>query len=176
MKIIQAAQSVLQDALIYLRQIDRNTYTQNIPLLSDSTIGQHTRHFIEFYQCLLSQSGDGTINYDLRRREKTIEEDPGVAAQQIIEIMLQLQEEEWSRTCTIEADYSLNQPDRVSIITSLDRELMYNIEHTIHHLALIKVGLKLVFPDLDLPAHFGVAPSTIKYQQAHQQDEHFVTP
>lgn len=51
---------------------------------------------------------------------------------------------------------------------------MYNIEHTIHHLALIKVGLKLVYPDLDLPNHFGVAPSTIKFQQAQLQDERVV--
>ncbi|HPG06671.1 MAG TPA: hypothetical protein P5275_19170 [Saprospiraceae bacterium] len=174
MKIVQAAQAVLQDALIYLRQIDRHTYALPIPLLSNSTIGQHTRHFIEFYQCLLSQSQPGTINYDLRRREKSIEEDPAVAAQQIVEIMLELQEQDWVKSCSIEADYSLGQPKGILIPTSLERELMYNIEHTIHHLALIKVGLKLVYPDLDLPNHFGVAPSTIKFQQAQLQDERVV--
>ncbi|MCB0600819.1 MAG: hypothetical protein KDC28_06310 [Saprospiraceae bacterium] len=174
MKIVQAAQAVLQDALIYLRQIDRHTYSQPISLLSNSTIGQHTRHFIEFYQCLISQSEPGCINYDLRKRDKSIEEDPGVAAQQIIEIMLELQHEDWTKECSIEADYGLGQPKGILIPTSLERELMYNIEHTIHHLALIKVGLKLIYPDLELPHHFGVAPSTIKYQQAQQQDEQVV--
>lgn len=175
MKIIQTAQAVLQDALIYLRQIDRHTYIQPIPLLSDSTIGQHTRHFIEFFQCLLDQSADGTICYDKRKREKSIEEDPGVAAQQIIEIMLELQHHSWREMGAIEADYGLEEPVTVQISTSLERELMYNIEHTIHHLALIKVGLKLVFPDLELPDHFGVAPSTVKFQQTQrQQDERVI--
>lgn len=88
--------------------------------------------------------------------------------------MLELQEQDWVKSCSIEADYSLGQPKGILIPTSLERELMYNIEHTIHHLALIKVGLKLVYPDLDLPNHFGVAPSTIKFQQAQLQDERVV--
>ncbi|MDX1476670.1 MAG: hypothetical protein R3301_03155 [Saprospiraceae bacterium] len=49
--------------------------------------------------------------------------------------------------------------------SSLERELIYNIEHTIHHLAIIKIGLAIIAPDIPLPAHFGVAPSTVKYKQ-----------
>jgi hypothetical protein len=40
---------------------------------------------------------------------------------------------------------------------------VYNVEHAIHHMALIKVGLKEVCPAVKIPADFGVAVSTVKY-------------
>jgi hypothetical protein len=46
------------------------------------------------------------------------------------------------------------------------RELVYNIEHVVHHMALVKIGLKELLPDLDLPDDFGVAVSTIRYQHS----------
>jgi hypothetical protein len=44
------------------------------------------------------------------------------------------------------------------------RELLYNLEHAIHHMALIQVAVRQAFPALTLPAHFGVAYSTVQHQ------------
>ena len=50
-----------------------------------------------------------------------------------------------------------------SVNTTYFREVVYNTEHTIHHLALIKVALLEM--NLDLVNHdFGMAYSTIQYQ------------
>ena len=49
------------------------------------------------------------------------------------------------------------------ITTTYFREVLYNTEHVIHHLALIKVAL--IDMDLDLAdKNFGMAYSTIKYK------------
>lgn len=163
----EAAIHVLQDALSYLNSIDPAKYTQPIALMSGSTIGQHTRHFVEFFQCLLEQSmNHGAINYDLRRRDIQIETDPSFTAVLIQRIILQLDDVPWHQTTQIEACYNLHQPQNITLYTSLERELMYNVEHTIHHLALVKIGLRLVAPEIAVPEHFGVAVSTIKYQQS----------
>ena len=45
---------------------------------------------------------------------------------------------------------------------------MYNLEHAIHHHALIKVGLKIM-TKIELPESFGVAPSTIQYRKVCAQ-------
>ncbi|TAG65626.1 MAG: DinB family protein, partial [Runella slithyformis] len=52
--------------------------------------------------------------------------------------------------------------------TTLSRELVYIAEHAIHHLAILKIALRAHFPDIALPVHFGVAYSTVQYQNSIQ--------
>ena len=48
--------------------------------------------------------------------------------------------------------------------TNYDRELLYNLEHCIHHQALIKVAV-LQNDAIVIDANFGVARSTIEYRK-----------
>ena len=48
--------------------------------------------------------------------------------------------------------------------SSFYRELSYNIEHAIHHMALLKVAVKQTLTYISLPENFGVASSTIRYR------------
>ena len=49
------------------------------------------------------------------------------------------------------------------IQTNYFRELLYNLEHSIHHQALIKIALYRI-PHIKIPETFGVAPSTLEYR------------
>jgi len=129
--------------------------------MSQSTIGQHTRHFIEFYQCLLAQANTQNINYCLRNRDLQIEENPTVAIQAIDEVITNLEKLNLETAISL---YTSKEGDE-KIQSTIARELHYNIEHCIHHLALIKIGLKIIRPDLELSDSFGVAPSTIQHRK-----------
>jgi hypothetical protein len=50
-----------------------------------------------------------------------------------------------------------------NIDTSFKRELLYNSEHCIHHLALIRIGCDQLGISIEDDT-FGVAPSTVKYR------------
>ena len=50
------------------------------------------------------------------------------------------------------------------IETNYYRELMYNIEHCIHHQAIIKIAL-LNFGKTEIAENLGVAKSTIEYKK-----------
>ena len=163
MNLIENTVSCLQQAKVYLKAIDPKDYQQAIPLLSNSTLGEHTRHFIEFYQCLLRQIGSGSINYDTRQRDKRIERNPSFALATIDEIIQQLGHLPLKKACTLYSEVELAHP----FSTNVERELLYNLEHSIHHLAIIKIGLAILLPDLVLPKNFGVAASTVKYRQTH---------
>jgi len=162
----QIAGSVLNDLRYYLSVIDPVTYQAPLDILSGSTIGQHTRHILEFYNCLLEQfTADGTpeINYAKRRRDFLIESAPDHALQQVNQICERLNELNPEKKCVL--DCTEHGQENLLVPSTIGRELIYNVEHTIHHLAIVKIALKATTPLIELPAHFGVAPSTIRYRQ-----------
>ncbi|HJW27695.1 MAG TPA: hypothetical protein VJ508_00420 [Saprospiraceae bacterium] len=162
----EIAGAVLDDLRYYLSVIDPVTYQAPLDILSGSTIGQHTRHIIEFYNCLLEQSfkySPPVINYSKRRRDHQIESEPDHALGYVQNVSEQLRELDPDRACQL--DCAEHGQDGLMVGSTIGRELIYNIEHTIHHLAIVKIALRATVPTIILPEHFGVAPSTIRYRQ-----------
>lgn len=142
-----------------LGALSEDVYVTPCEALSNATIGQHTRHIIELYQCLICGYDCSDINYDKRERNKRIENETAFAIAQITEIQEKLEKPNKEVTVTYELDGGEN-----VLQSNYYREVMYNLEHMIHHQALIKVG----FNELDtmvLPEGFGVAPSTMEYRK-----------
>lgn len=142
-----------------LLQLSNKDYSAPCEELGNSTIGQHTRHIIELFQCLQNQYESGTINYDNRLRDHGIQTDTDKARTAIALILnsmpkpnkdLVLQQVIDEIEITIESNYL--------------RELLYNLEHCIHHQALIKVAV-LQLKHLEVDENFGVARSTIEYRK-----------
>ena len=161
MLLIQECVSCLSATRTYLQVLTPEEYRQPLDLLSAATIGQHTRHFIEFFQCLIQQLPAGEVNYDLRIRDKAIEEDPTTALIAIERICRELETCDLQQTMKLSACYS----ETVTVPSNVARELVYNLEHTIHHLAIIRIGLAILRPALQLPESFGIAASTTKYRE-----------
>jgi hypothetical protein len=142
-----------------LSQLSNADYSYPCKEISNSTIGEHTRHIIELFQCLENQYKSGTINYDDRLRDYGIQTDVNKAKLAIATVIksklkpnknLILQQVVDTFEVTIESNYH--------------RELLYNLEHCIHHQALIKVAV-LQMNHLQIDKNFGVASSTIEYRR-----------
>lgn len=145
----------------YLEEISTSDYTQSIPQLSNSTIGKHTRHFLECYQCLLTQYSAGHICYDNRPRNQEIETNPSAALQLLNDLTQQISDLDVSLPLQLRTNLS---KDKL-IPTTINRELLHNYEHTTHHLALIRVGLNLLKADIAVDENFGFANSTIEHSK-----------
>jgi 3-dehydroquinate dehydratase len=135
-------------------------YCLPLPLLSGSSIGEHTRHIIEFFQCLQTGLETQRVDYGARKRERTLECNKTFALNAIMDISNSLPSHEQNLWLH---DYSENGME-VKINTGYYRELLYAIEHAIHHMAIIKIGLKSL--NITVENEFGVAPSTIAYKTA----------
>lgn len=159
-----AKENLLQ-ILDLLKNISKENYTRKSDILSGSTIGQHVRHILEFYLLLISGSFSGTISYDKRKRDRRVELDPHFALSQIDWLLVGIDTLDLNLPVSFEGDFTTDGSSRYILPSSVGRELVYCIEHSIHHQAIIKAGLI----GLDLQSmtdeHFGVAYSTIRLRE-----------
>lgn len=165
MQLIRTAHQILTQLEDVLRQINTQEFVQASPALSESTIGQHTRHTLEFFVCLEQGLPIGTVNYDQRAHDRTIEEDKEVALRLINRLKTFIQRYPDNQPLRLEVGYERHSDECVSVETNYYRELAYNIEHAVHHMALVKIGLRDVAPQVTLPAGFGIAVSTLRHQE-----------
>lgn len=142
-----------------LSQLDKADYVLPCKSLSNATIGEHIRHIVEMFECLVEQYESGYVNYDARRRDCIIETDVDFAKSKIESILANLKRPNKKVLLIQQLD-----GDSLEIESNYFRELLYNLEHCIHHQALIKVAI-LQNPSITIDPNFGVARSTIEYRK-----------
>jgi hypothetical protein len=145
----------LQDLL---QNITQEQFIQPLPVMSDSTIGKHVRHVVEFYQCLIAGFETGVVNYDARPRNSDLEEIKS-EAEKILALLQMAVSALQDKTVNL-----LVSDGAVSLQTTIGRELAYNTEHCIHHLAIIKMGVKLHFSHINMSKEIGLAYATLAFQ------------
>ena len=157
--LIQSVKNNLSENIDLLRQLTNEEFTQQNPELSNATIGEHMRHIIELFGCLLENYDYGLINYDDRKRDVLLQTDKNEAIAIIEKYLLELDKPNKPLSLT----HNCFSPIEL-LQTNYFRELIYNLEHSIHHQALIKVALHSL-PHIKIPSSFGVAPSTLEYRK-----------
>jgi hypothetical protein len=113
--------------------------------------------------CLLKGQETGIVNYDGRERNFQIENDKLFTLNILNDVINTLSVNKHDFPLILQTSFGSS--DVLDIPSSFFRELTYLIEHTIHHLAIIKIGLNEVYPEILIPHNFGVAHSTLKYRE-----------
>ena len=157
--LIASITKTLNELLDLLSQISDTDYSCPCHQLSNATIGEHTRHIIEMFQCLENQYENGIVNYDIRKRDYLIQTNTDFAQKCILQILNQIEKPNKSLQLQQIVD-----GEELLIDTNYNRELLYNLEHCIHHQALIKVAV-IQSETIKIDENFGVARSTIEYRK-----------
>jgi len=149
-----------------ISQLSNEQYIKPSNVLFNATIGQHVRHIIELFLCLDKGYDTGIVNYEKRKRDYTIETNKQLALDLLHKIAVDIDKAD--KKLLLEASYDELSDEFILIETNYFREVIYNLEHTVHHMALIRVGITEV-SQVTLPEGYGVASSTLKYRNACAQ-------
>jgi len=162
MNAIESNIALLEQGLEFLRRVSPAVYRHRP--LGRSSVGAQYRHVLDHYRAVLDGVEDGWIDYDHRRRDVEVETDRDVAAgdtRGLIARLGGLRGATSDAPLTVVAACSANLPGEPQL-SSLGRELHFLVSHTVHHYAIIK----LLLDEADaVPTDFGVAPSTLAWQQ-----------
>jgi len=161
-----AVEGVFTQLSELLERIDEREYARPQSQLLNASIGQHVRHLLEIFTELNKGCASGVVNYELRERETRLEHDPGFALTRLTVIRQQIARE--SRPLQLEAFLQADDGSRVLLETHYLRELAYALDHAIHHMALIRIGLLENCREM-VDESFGVAFATQQYRNACAQ-------
>lgn len=152
--------AVVQQIHHVLEQLEPHEYRRQLPEFEGSTLGQHFRHILEFFQCLEQGVHSGVVDYAARQRNLLYEDNPGVAASAFESFAEALPYLDVLGHIDVQAEFGGQ--ERPSYTSTVGREMMFVYDHAIHHLAIIKIGLVCHFPHVQADKDLGVSPSTIK--------------
>ena len=166
MQLKEPISNLLEQLQYVIDELNPGQYTEPVKLLSQSSIGQHTRHILEFFVELNKGYESGMVDYDKRIRNKAIEADKDFAISTINQIKNTIEKPD--KELLLQAEYGEGADHQAQVFSNYFRELVYNLEHTVHHMALIRIGVNAI-SQVVIPDEFGVAASTLKYRNSCAQ-------
>jgi uncharacterized damage-inducible protein DinB len=162
----QSIRKAFQQVETALESLEPEQYSLPSRCLFNATIGQHVRHIIELFIELDKGYETGTVNYEKRKRDYRIETDKDFAVSLLSNIYNEMMRP--NKPLLLEAGYKEDCDELITMETNYYRELAYNMEHTVHHMALIRIGINELSA-VPVDESFGIASSTIKYRSSCAQ-------
>lgn len=157
---VEALGGLLDDLALVLLGVDRDLYTARPESGVSGSVGGHVRHVLDHVAAFV-EAGPLVLTYDDRRRGTAVEGDPDEALSQIywlqggLERMARRPHDEHVR---VRSQIATN-GQAITTWSTLGRELVFVMNHTLHHQAIIAL-LLAARGVTALPERFGHAPST----------------
>ena len=161
-KLIKGCMHCIEQCDELLQQVSETSYCESREGVS--SMGRHMRHVLDRFQCFFTGLPDSMIDYDARKRDSAIEENLEAAQFAVATIGRRIAALQPSAEASIAVRESVHHlSPKITLQSSVARELMGLITHTTHHLAIIG----LIARDLgySLSRDFGKAPSTMVFER-----------
>lgn len=166
MQILLTSKNIINQLINLCENFTAEQYSVPQDLLMHNSIGKHIRHILEFYDLLKNSCIMGCeLSYDKREHCSLTEKDNAIAVKRFKEILKWLDQINMNNKLALQVSYSKSKKDNVVIDTNIERELVYNIEHAIHHMAIIRIAIEKEYRGIKLGEDFGVAYSTVKHRE-----------
>jgi uncharacterized damage-inducible protein DinB len=152
----------LAQLLIVFRELENYSAEEADELYQKTAAGRHVRHVNDHFIALQNGLKQGRVDYNQRHRNSLVETDRQAGRQQVESIL------HWCKNFSsgdchliVISEIDCLQTCNAQFESTLNRELLYLINHTIHHAAHIK--LLLSHAGVNLPDHIGLAPGTASF-------------
>lgn len=161
----QALLNSLAQALDLISIIDNLDEKRKSETYIEAGIGRHIRHIADHLQALLPAIESGIMDYNLRRRGHRCETDISIGRSLLEELYKKYETLDYSeRALEVISEVDVTMCQTSKFQSNLSREILYLINHTIHHTAYISLLAKT--QEIEVPSSIGLAPATATFLRA----------
>jgi len=162
MEIVKNSKHILNQLIHLINSLTKDEYTSQLNMLNKSTIGQNIRHIVEFYNELEKGYSAGIIDYDNRSRNLSFEINQNLVKSELLKIIDTIKNYDLEKELLVVSNYGLSEKGKIYSKSSCRREIVYALDHTVHHLAIIKIAIQTKYKHINLDPNIGIAPSTLR--------------
>lgn len=163
--VINANKQALEQILSLIACAKGDVYSK-VPQGMTSAIGRHVRHVLDHYNALQVGIENNEIDYDLRSRDSEVETDSCLAVEKINGTIEWMKENiQLDSPMQMKTEVSLDCQEGCVVESTLQREMVYLLNHTVHHVAYITLVLRTLGISVD--EHVGIAPATQSYNRSN---------
>jgi hypothetical protein len=162
-----AVAEVLAQGLELLCSVDKDEYRRRVGAPYSASVGEHYRHVLEHFTCVLAGLAAREIDYDKRERDRLLETNLDYARNMtefIVAGFRDLDPAFEATRCGVAYSVSYANAEAMRLESTFGREIAFAVGHAVHHFAIIRLLCSEL--RVDLSCAFGVAPSTLKHRQA----------
>ncbi len=160
----QSAYDVLWQVKQLLNICNEEQYLA-IDRYDSAPIGKHVRHILDHFLVFKIAIDTQLLDYNYRRRDAEIEKNLDLAKQEIADYLEWIKNVDLSDIIlTIQTEISFDSLIHIRMTSTADRELVYIINHTVHHVAYISLLLKCLGEE-QIPDNIGFASATLTYMR-----------
>lgn len=157
---LQPLFELLHQMRTMIEMLDDIDYATPAPGRTTGGIGGHVRHCLDHVSALLTGTRTGLCAYDRRQRGTDVETSRVAAMDAITDVMIGLLQLD---ATTLQSEVFVEtqvDPSGAMVVTrsSVGRELVFLVSHTIHHNAILAQMLQA--RGLHVAPRFGLAPAT----------------
>lgn len=159
---INAINNAFEDYKTLINNLELEVFCKKFE--NSSSVGAHVRHVLDRANCVVEGFKNSKIDYDNRRRQIELEQNPKLCLKEFERIFKELKNFSQDPKSEVEVSETENQEGlKVKLKSTFEREFWDIVLHTIHHLATIKFILEKsgVLVDKDL----GKNVSTVIYER-----------
>jgi hypothetical protein len=148
-----------------LDTIDNLPNAKATALYCDTNAGKHVRHVLDHILAFIPAVTNGTLDYNRRNRDSDVETSWTAAQQQLTNIIETLETLPFENLpLNVISEIDSLQTANQNFTSNVPREALYLINHTIHHVAYIRLLAKGC--GITMADHIGIAPSTATHLRA----------
>ena len=166
----KALSSCLGQVETMLDLIEQDSSDRAKTAYRNRSLGKHVRHIVDHILAFKAAQKSGLLDYDRRNRGSDIEVNWETARQFLAGVQEWLAHaEHQNQPLKVKSEIDCQASVSELFESNSDRELLYLINHTIHHIAYMRLLMER--EGYQLPEHIGLAPGTASYLRNLEQQQ-----